>query len=179
LSPGPYLETVLPTLFLKVCKFDQSRHYAQVVSSPCENSFTVVWSVGCASIVEGAAFLTQQRPTPDRFEELTWELAQQGRALSGPAYLGAVNILQRIARKIARFFASYDIWLTPTLREPPLPLDSFDAPPGNPMYGLQRAVAFVPFTPVCNVTGQLAMSVPLFSNAEGLPVGHALCGVIR
>src|ERR1035437_1769654 len=135
--------------------------------------------LGCASIVEGAAFLTQQRPTPDRFEELTWELAQQGRALSGPAYLGAVNILQRIARKIARFFASYDIWLTPTLGEPPLPLDSFDAPPGNPMYGLQRAVAFVPFTPVCNVTGQLAMSVPLFSNAEGLPVGHALCGVIR
>lgn len=140
------------------------------------NSFTVVWSVGCASIVEGAALVTQQKPTPDRFEELTWELAQQGRAVSGPAYLGAVSALQRIARQVARFFASYDIWLTPTLAEPPLPLGSFDAPQGNPLYGLRRALAFVPFTPICNVTGQPAMSVPLHWNAEGLPVGTQFVG---
>jgi amidase len=132
--------------------------------------------VGCASIVEGAAFLTHQKPTPDRFEELTWELAQQGRALSGPAYLGTVSVLQRIARQVARFFGSYDIWLTPTLAEPPLPLGSFDALPGNPLYGFQRALAFVPFTPVCNVTGQPAMSAPLFWNAEGLPVGTHFVG---
>jgi amidase len=87
-----------------------------------------------------------------------------------------VNILQRIARQVARFFASHDIWLTPTLAEPPLPLGSFDAPPGNPMYGFQRALAFVPFTPLCNVTGQPAMSVLLFWNAEGLPVGRHFVG---
>ena len=140
------------------------------------NSFTVVWSVGCASIVEAAALLTQQKPTADRFEELTWELAQQGRAVSGPAYLGAVSALQRIARQVARFFASYDIWLTPTLAEPPLPLGSFNAQPGNPMSGFQRAIAFVPFTPICNVTGQPAMSVPLFWNTEGLPMGTHFVG---
>lgn len=140
------------------------------------NSFTIVWSVGCASIVEGAALLTQQKPTPDQFEELTWDLAQRGRTFSGPAYLGAVNILQRIARQVARFCASYDIWLTPTLAEPPLPLGSFDAPPGNAMSSFQRAIAFVPFTPLCNVTGQPAMSVPLFWNTEGLPVGTHFVG---
>jgi amidase len=139
-------------------------------------SFTAVWSAGCASIVEGTAFLMQQTPTPDQFEELTWELFQQGRMLSGPAYLLAVMMLQRIARQVALFFASYDIWLTPTLAEPPLPLGGFDAQPGNPMYGLQRAVAFVPFTPVCNVTGQPAMSMPLYWNAEGLPVGTHFVG---
>jgi len=57
----------------------------------------------------------------DRFEELTWQLAQQGRALSGPAYLGALSALQSNARQVARFFANYDVWLTPTLAEPPLP----------------------------------------------------------
>ena len=138
--------------------------------------FTVVWMVGCAFIVEGTALLTQQNPTPDQFEELTWELAQQGRALSGPTYMGAVSILQRIARQVARFFESYDIWLTPTLAEPPLPLGSFDAQPGNPMAGFQRAIAIVPFTPICNVTGQPAMSMPLFWNAEGLPVGTHFVG---
>jgi len=63
------------------------------------------------------------------------------------------------------------VWLTPVVAEPPLPLGSLDARPGDPLYGLRRAVAFVPYTPVCNVTGQPAMSVPLYWNAEGLPVG--------
>ena len=140
------------------------------------NSFMVLWSVGCAATIEGAAFLTGRKPTPDQFEELTWVLAQQGRARSGPEYLLAVNALQGIARQVAQFFADHDVWLTPTLAEPPLPLGSFDARPGNPLYGLQRAVAFVPFTPICNVTGQPAMSVPLFWNAEGLPVGTHFVG---
>jgi len=139
-------------------------------------SFAVVWLVGCAVVVDGAARVTRQKPSPDQFEDLTWELVQQGRALSGPTYLGAVNALQGIARQVARFFSSYDIWLTPTLAEPPLPLGSFDALPGNPMYGFERAATFVPFTPLCNVTGQPAMSVPLFWNSEDLPIGAHFVG---
>jgi amidase len=80
-------------------------------------------------------------------------------------------LLQAVARQVARFLTKYDLWLTPTLAEPPLPLGSFDPRPGDPLYGLRRAVEFVPYTPIGNVTGQPAMSVPLYWNAEGLPVG--------
>jgi amidase len=62
------------------------------------------------------------------------------------------------------------------LAEPPLPLGSFDPEPDNPLHGLQRAAEFVPFTPLANVTGQPAMSVPLFWSAEELPIGTQFVG---
>ena len=46
----------------------------------------------------------------------------------------------------------------------------------QPMAGMARAAEFVPFTPICNMTGQPAMSVPLFWNEEGLPVGSHFIG---
>jgi amidase len=39
-----------------------------------------------------------------------------------------------------------------------------------------RAGAFVPFTPIANITGQPAMSVPLYWNAENLPLGSHFIG---
>ena len=139
-------------------------------------AFMTVWSVGTSLSMERNAIRTGRAPTSADFEALTWALAEQGRAVTGPSYLLAVTHLQRMARQIARFFVDYDVWLTPTLAEPPLPLGSFDSQPGNPLYGLQRATAFVPFTPICNATGQPAMSVPLYWNAEGLPVGTHFVG---
>jgi len=66
--------------------------------------------------------------------------------------------------------------LTPTLAEPPLPLGSFDAPPDNPLHGLYRSGQFACFTPICNMTGQPGMSLPLFWNADNLPVGTHFIG---
>jgi amidase len=138
--------------------------------------FLTLWSAGCARAMKGNAIMMGREPTADDFEELTWALAEQGRAVTASDYLLVLGALQRMSRQIARFFVNYDIWLTPTLAEPALPLGSFDPQPGNPLYGLQRATAFVPFTPFCNVTGQPAMSVPLFWNAQGLPVGTHFVG---
>jgi amidase len=134
-------------------------------------SFMTLWSVGVAEEIEGIALMTGRNQTPDKYEELTWSLAEQGRTINGPCYLLAVSALQRIARQIAGFFLDYDVWLTPTLAEPPLELGSFDTRKDNPLFGLQRATAWVPFTPICNATGQPAMSVPLYWNADGLPIG--------
>jgi amidase len=85
-------------------------------------------------------------------------------------------MLQAESRKIAQFFVDYDVWLTPTLAEPPLPLGAFDSPPEDPMHAQRRAAAFLPFTPICNITGQPAMSVPLFWNVGGLPIGVHFVG---
>ncbi len=109
--------------------------------------------------------------TREMFEPLTWALAEMGRALGAADYLLALQEMQLVSRSVARFFVDYDVWLTPVLAEPPLPLGTLDAPPEDPMRGFFRAGEYCPFTPICNATGQPAMSVPLYWNAAGLPIG--------
>ena len=140
-----------------------------------EQAFTTIWASGAAQGIDGMAFLTGRQATQDQFEPLTWELAQRGRATSAPMYLLAVTLLQRVAREISRFHVDHDIWLTPTLGMPPVPLGHFDVP-DRPMDGFDRAVEFVPFTALQNATGQPAMSVPLYWNEAGLPVGTHFVG---
>ncbi len=139
-------------------------------------AFITVWAAGTAWTIDDWARRTGQTPSPDRFEPLTWGLYEMGARRTASAYLLALQDLQRVARQLARFFAGYDAWLTPTLGEPPVPLGSFDPTPDNPMQGLFRAAQFVPFTPICNGTGQPAMSVPLFWNRENLPIGVHFVG---
>jgi len=115
-------------------------------------------------------------PTEELLEPYTWALYQAGQQRLAYEYILGVQDLQRLSRDIARFFLDYDVWLTPTLAEPPPALGSFDPTPGNPLQGLFRSAAFMPFTPICNITGQPAMSVPLYWNDEGLPVGAHFAG---
>jgi amidase len=139
-------------------------------------SFTVLWSAGCAFVIDGLSFVAGKAPQAEEFEPLTWTLYSLGKKQEASAYLLALALLQRFSREVARFFLRYDLLLTPTLSEPPLPLGSFDSPPDDPLHGLRVAEKFVPFTPICNVTGQPAMSVPLYWNAEGLPIGVHFAG---
>jgi amidase len=139
-------------------------------------TFTTVWSAGCAFTIDGTAMTTGRAVTQDQFEPLTWGLYEMGQRQTASSYLVAVTIQQMMSRAVARFFLDHDLWLTPTLAEPPVPLGTFDSPPDNPLQGFARAADFVPFTPICNVTGQPAMSVPLYWNAEGLPVGTHFVG---
>jgi amidase len=139
-------------------------------------SFLVLWSSGFAWSIDGIGLATGRPPSSDQFEPLTWGLYEMGRQQSASAYLLSLTFLQRVARDIARFFLKYDLLLTPTLSEPPVPLGTFDSPPEDPLRGLRRAGDFAAFTPICNATGQPAMSVPLYWNADGLPVGTHFIG---
>ena len=156
-------------------------HHVEEASPPFNRelvtqSFMVLWSAGCAWTIDGIGMVTGRKITAAHVEPLTWALYEMGRKQSASAYLLSLTLLQRVTRDIGQFFLKYDVWLTPTLSEPPVPLGTFDSPPENPLQGLRRAQQFVPFTPICNATGQPAMSVPLYWNGEGLPVGVHFVG---
>ena len=138
-------------------------------------SFMTIWCGGLSSTLDTIAFIAGDLK-PDQLEPITWALYEEGKQVSASDYLRAITILQRISRDIARFFVDYDVLLTPTLSQPPVPLGTFDATPENPLQGMDRAAELVPFTPIFNVTGQPAMSVPLFWNNDNLPVGSHFVG---
>jgi len=142
-----------------------------IVGEFLTNAFTMLWEASTAAQIDAAALLLRRPPADDELEPLTRALARNGRGHSASALLIAMGLLQIAARSVGQFHERYDLWLTPTLGEPPVPLGTFDAPPENPMAAFDRAAEFVPFTPLSNVTGQPAMSLPLYWNAEGLPVG--------
>ena len=118
-----------------------------------------------------------------------------GRSLSAVDLAIAKERLWRQAREVAAWFEQVDVALTPTLAQPPVPVGSLQ-PQGlearmqgvvaklrlgglirrTPLMdeAVQRAFAFIPFTPLYNVTGQPAASLPLHWTPEGLPVGAQL-----
>ena len=139
-------------------------------------SFNVIWAANCAATIDWIADVSGWKPKQDDYEPLTWALYEQGKNFTSGDYLTAVEKIQTISRDVARFFLDYDIFMTPTLGEPPVLIGEMDATSDDPLKGWRRAVSFVPFTPLCNATGQPAMSVPLYWNERNLPIGIQFVG---
>lgn len=139
-------------------------------------AFIVVFSVSGAWSIDAVAHQLGKTVSKDLFEPGTWAMYEMANSYSGSMYLLAWTAIQQASRLLAQFMEPYDLWLTPTTGEPPLKLGELDSPPDNPLHGLFRAAQFVPFTPICNATGQPAMSVPLCWNAQGLPIGSHFIG---
>ena len=78
--------------------------------------------------------------------------------------------LSTIRRRMQRHLAAYDVLLTPTLAEETPRIGHLD-PTAEYDQIISRLVEWVAFTPLQNVTGDPAISLPLARSAAGLPVG--------
>jgi amidase len=105
-----------------------------------------------------------------QLEPLNAEFAARSDATSSADYVRAYVRLQSYGRRVARFVAGYDVVLTPTLAQPPVPV-GWIREPADPWEQYERALAFTPYTPAVNVAGLPAASVPLAWTEDGLPVG--------
>jgi amidase len=85
--------------------------------------------------------------------------------------------LQTIARTVVSFWNEYDVVVTPTLAMLPVPIGwTWEDADGDPLVAFARQTLFTPFTPIINVTGQPATSLPLHWSEDGLPVGVQFIG---
>jgi amidase len=115
---------------------------------------------------------------PDRESDLrplTRWLRERGRAVTGPELGLAIGELRRIAAATTVRLAGYDAVLTPTLAQPPLRVGEIrdDADPAR---DFENQKAFTPYTSAWNLTGMPAVSLPLHTTPDGLPVGVMLAG---
>jgi amidase len=138
--------------------------------------FGVLWTAGLAWTIQGVSRATGRPIREEDYEPLTWALYQKGITKNAADYLTALQTAQAMSRQMAAFMAGVDVWLTPTLAQPPLTLGALDSTPDDPLRGWPASYAFAPFTAPCNVTGQPAMSVPLYWSAQGLPIGAHFIG---
>jgi amidase len=126
--------------------------------------FARAWQVGPALYADDLSLL----------EPLNRALAERAHETTSVEYVLATAALRETARRVVRFWETYDLLVTPTLAQPPVEIGSILS--GDPWEQFAKAAAFTPFTPVVNVTGQPAVSVPFSSTGDRLPVGVQLIG---
>ena len=136
-------------------------------------AFTAIWFANLAASLRQHEIDFGRQAVESACEPATLVFGERGAQVSGADYVGAVSTLQMIGRQVARFFKSYDVWLTPTLATPPPPLGFLHPGPSDSDVRpfARRVKEFTPFTQLANATGQPAISLPLHWNEEGLPIG--------
>lgn len=160
-------------------------------------SFVTLVASEVGADLKDAEAVAGRRARRTDFEPATWALRMLSDALSSRDLAIAMRVLEGTGRTLGRFFQDYDMLLTPTLAQPPLPIGALAPKPGEERLlsvlgvigsgrlvkaaGLLDEIAakvydFMPWTPLFNISGQPAMSVPLFWSSSNLPIGVHFVG---
>jgi amidase len=140
-------------------------------------NFVTVWIAGTANEVETWGRIAGMQLDVDQLEPLSRQMYDMSLQLSATDYLRALDWLHDYSRRLVSMWDGIDVLLTPTLAKPPIEIGALAPKEGEPpLQMLMNSATWVPFTPVWNVTGQPAVSLPLHETEGGLPVGVQLVG---
>jgi amidase len=157
-------------------------HEVEEVQAPWKGAdllpvFSVLWAANVAGGVRHGQMVSGTEPTSDNLEPLTWDLYQQALGFTSADFTVAFATLQAFARSIVSgLWSEHDVVLTPALAKRPVRIGEIDTCGENPRYEFKKSGEFTPYTAIFNVTGQPAISVPLFHGEDGLPVAVQLAG---
>ena len=157
--------------------------------------FFVLTCVEIAAILALGRERLGRPPRRNELETSTAIVATIGRQQTAVRAVRARARLEAAVRATLAIHERYDLVLSPTLGLPPVGIGALVPRgieafahdvlialrlgfllrlPGVVETAVRKVFAFIPFTPLANVSGQPAMSVPLWWNAAGLPVGVQL-----
>jgi amidase len=122
------------------------------------------------------AMLNGRGVTREHLEPLSWSIYDLARGMSAVDYQAAVMGLQAFARGFVAWSAAYDVLLTPSLAQRPVPIGEYDTSAADGIDEWARTALFTPYTAVANMSGQPAISLPFAHGEDGLPTGVHLVG---
>lgn len=118
---------------------------------------------------------TGQDINKDAFENFTWLNLQRGKNNTATDFVTAQQYLHRIGRKIAKIFETNDVIVTPVIAKPPPPIGYLNTEGDFDVYS-ERAGEYFLFTGCFNVSGNPAMSMPLHTSSNNIPIGVQFVG---
>lgn len=152
-------------------------------------TYYIVNGVETASMIEGIEAGMDRPVTVDDMEPMSWALYRSGYNISGIDYSQVLAFWDQLAAVMEEFFEEYDALILPATNGPAFPQDQFEK--SDEMVErlqniddlekeaqqeliwemFQYSLAYTPFTQQANLTGQPAISLPLYETDEGLPIG--------
>ncbi|OIN81219.1 amidase [Mycobacterium malmoense] len=135
------------------------------------DDFVLYWGFLALAQVRGGRHLLGDTFDRDRLDSLTLGLCRHASRNIHRVPLAIVR-LRGLRRRTARFFGTYDAVLMPTVADE-TPRIGYLAPTDYERV-MDRLIDWVAFTPMQNVTGEPAISLPLAQSADGMPVGMML-----
>jgi amidase len=132
-----------------------------------------IWCANLVGWADSLAASGKRNVDATTLEAATLACYEYGRRASAVDYVSALDIRNSVTRSVAACLQKYDVLLTPTLPDVALPLGAY-AQGSETMDGLEwtgRVFRHSPYTPIINVAGIPAMSVPCGWDNVGLPIG--------
>ena len=138
------------------------------------HAFEDQWALNMQLGIEMLEQKTGRMAGPESLEKSSLLALEHARSLTQERIITSLHQVYHIARQAEQFFNDWDIFISPTCLTPAPRLGEFngnaESLTGDQWFEHYFA-AYVPFLPICNVSGQPAMSIPLHQTDDGLPVG--------
>lgn len=155
---------------------DDLGHHVEPIAPPVHEQFGPdflhYWQLLAFGLQHGGRSIAGPGFDPSRTEAFTRYLSSR-LAVDLPLLPGSLRRLRRLGRRHESVFDTYDVVLSPVLAHPPPEVGTL-SPETDPRTHLVRLVQWTTFTPLQNISGSPAISLPLGWSRGGLPIGLQL-----
>jgi Asp-tRNA(Asn)/Glu-tRNA(Gln) amidotransferase A subunit family amidase len=136
-----------------------------------EKPFNIMFQVGMLRMVQYVEHMLGRPIEAGELEITKLIAAEEGKKIDGATYMAAHSTFAETTAKMGRFFTKYDVLITPTLGQPPVPHEEL-SPVTGPIDSIAKVTqAYGTTTVLGSLAGIPGASIPLHWTAGGLPVG--------
>lgn len=124
--------------------------------------------------------LLKVQPSAENLESISLQIYAAGAKITAKQHAQAWAFSNFLGRQFGAYFQTYDLLLTPTLNRltPQVGGDLSSNGTLDLQAWSELTRGYVPFTPVANMTGIPAISVPVATASSGLPLGMQFFGAM-